>query len=274
MGGDVARTGVVPKAGTALRLAVIALVGAGFLAAGCAPRPLPVTAAKPSAEKGTDWPAAARPAPPAADRRHESVGDPPGMGSPPSPSLEWPPPDASAIAEIEPSYFLDDRTLLDAATRLRQMLVRHGYEDLGWYVTQTGFAVVTRCERIDGRGAPLHDPRFSVDIPSFHDFSFSGIARAMFSAPEGRFRVIMIAVTSDPASIRRRAHGGDASPVEALGLDGDAVVPQELQTLRFQGYTALILFYEISKVGDKPPRIVADGLTVDTHIRGSGLETR
>jgi hypothetical protein len=164
--------------------------------------------------------------------------------------------------------------LLNAAERIRRMLVRHGYADLGFYLTQTGFAVVTRCERIDGAGAPLQDPRFSVDIPRLRDFSLSGIVSAMFSAPQGRFRVIMIAVTSDPGSIRRRTSDGTAGAVELLGPGGDPVIPREFDSIGFSGYTALALFYEITKTGEQPPHVVGDGLTVDAHLRGSGLETR
>jgi hypothetical protein len=280
MGGDVARTAVVSGTATGVLWVVIALAGAGLLSTGCgSASPPPATLAMPAPEAAkdpTDWPAPAVPRPSDPARR------PPAHTPPGAPDVrdhrradfEWPPPEASAIAEIEPGYFSSDRTLWDAAHRIRQMLVRHGYEDQGWYTTGTGFAVVTRCERIDGDGTPRQDPRFSMDIPMFHDFSLLGIARAMFSAPQGRFRVIMIAVTSDPASIRRRTHDGGAGTVERLGQHGDAVIPQELQTPPLEGHSALILFYEITKLGDQPPRIVADGLTVDTHVRGSGMEIR
>ncbi len=188
-------------------------------------------------------------------------------------TLEWPPPDPSAIAEIEARYFAGDRTLWDAAERIRGMLVRRGYQDLGWYRTGTGFAVATRCERIDDSGIPLGEPRFSTTIPRFHDFSLRGIARALFSAPRGRFRVIVIAVTSDPGAVHRRTGTTDATAVEALSAGGNAPIPRTLDQVSLARHAALILFYEIAKLGDASPRIVTDGLTSADHVRGSGLET-
>lgn len=190
----------------------------------------------------------------------------------PSPSMKWPPPLPSAFALLQPILFEDDHTLYDVAGHVQEALARRGYSDMSWYIIPNGFAVVTRCERISDTGAPLDHPRFSSDIERIHEFSLRGMLSALFRAPRGRFRVLLVAVTSDPASIVGRTDDRDGDTLTNLSRFGGFAIPEELNDSPRNGHSAFILFYELSKRGDRDLEVVHDGaLTSADEVTSTGL---
>lgn len=203
--------------------------------------------------------------------RGDSGAEPPTHTA--APQLHWPPPRASATAQVGAPLLAGVETLYELATRFSAVLTSRGYGDLNWFLTPTGFVTVTRCERIGPEGVSLEHPRFSTEIGKIGDLSFTKLLGAIFHAREGRFRVVMLVVTSSPNSMYDPLPSvDDGLQVIRLGQNGAAQIPEELLTKSSRGYAAYYLFYEIERTGEARPRLVySTALTAAQHLAATKL---
>jgi len=111
----------------------------------------------------------------------------------------WPPPSPSSMLVMARSLVLGtsraNQTLGQVDTRFGAALTQAGYVDKSYYEIPGGYAVVTRLERISDDGRPDATDRFPSSGAQSRGMSISQYFRALFSAPLGRYRVIVFVVT-------------------------------------------------------------------------------
>jgi len=189
----------------------------------------------------------------------------------------WPPPRASASAVIRSAFFSEslgaDPTLGEVSDLLVGAMSEAGYHDLSYLGVPGGFALVTRIEQTRQDGTPLEDrARWAARIERVKSFSLSDILRAIFTAPEGYYRVIALIVTDTPFSER----GGEAllSTVETWIGEGVNVLPVAIETLPFtDGHDVTALVYEFRKRTDTdaPSVNLSDPLPAPRHLAHTRL---
>lgn len=163
------------------------------------------------------------------------------------PLFPWPPPAASALAQIPDSFLtrtVGQTRLQDVATRLEMAFDSAGYGAASFYAVPGGFAMASRLEQINSTGEPRHDARFSVDVQPRRIFSLSDYIEALFSANPGRYRVIVFVVTSQPI---RQDTAADVSLETALTWvrGGLSRLPAEIgQQSYTDSYRTAALVYE------------------------------
>jgi len=146
--------------------------------------------------------------PPSGDEAPDDGGD---GGGPPTPAFPWPPPKPTTRYVIKADHLgggETPQTLKEAADRLVAALERAEYDDLAFFSIRPaadrppeGFALVTRLERIYEDGRPWQgddNDRWKEELPARDVFSLTELIRALFTAPEGHYRVIVFAVTGIP----------------------------------------------------------------------------
>lgn len=183
----------------------------------------------------------------------------------------WPPPPASARAVLpSPSLLTGAATLGDVAERIENALGGLGYHERSYYQVPGGFALVTRLEQIDEFGVPLTDERrWLAGIAPVRPPSLTGWLSSLFSAPEGRFRVIALILTSEVVG----ADGAAPSQADALGWvsAGDLNLTQCLADSPYtNAHILAALIYEFRQIGVNNPRFEF-GTDVTEHMNGSGL---
>ncbi|WP_162930217.1 hypothetical protein [Pseudophaeobacter sp. EL27] len=106
-----------------------------------------------------------------------------------------------SIAEISAEYGAST-SLLDLEVSIRSALRSAGYFDVGTLPTpQGGIAIITPVEQITSGGMPVDGAqRWVADINrnTCGSFSFSCLLEALFLAPEGLYRILVIVATDEP----------------------------------------------------------------------------
>lgn len=106
-----------------------------------------------------------------------------------------------SVAEISAEYGAST-SLLDLEVSIRSALRSAGYFDVGTLPTpQGGIAIITPVEQITSSGMPVDGAqRWVADINrnTCGSFSFSCLLEALFLAPEGLYRILVIVATDEP----------------------------------------------------------------------------
>lgn len=152
-----------------------------------------------------------------------------------TPAFPWPPPRPTVRTVLDRgAVFADAASLGAVADRLSGALRAAGYESPAFYSAPGGYAMVARLEQIEADGTPKPVPmRWSAALPQREVFSLGDYFRALFSAPEGHYRVVVFIVSDQPfattaaAASREQAaawlHGGlNALPAAIADLPLDA----------------------------------------------------
>ncbi|MGB2863641.1 MAG: hypothetical protein WBC05_09985, partial [Sedimentisphaerales bacterium] len=131
------------------------------------------------------------------------AGRPPDVPRGEFPKFPWPPPQASAMANLPNEFFrIPDVNLVrlrDVDNRLSRALDIAGYVEKSYYAAPDGFALVARLEQINPDGTPKSgSDRWAVEVRPLHRFSLSGYLRALFKSDPGYFRIIVFIVTPHP----------------------------------------------------------------------------
>ena len=189
------------------------------------------------------------------------------------PTFAWPPPRFTSKARIDPQWLVaPDGTLGDAAERLDAAIVQAGYEPPGYYAIPGGFALATRMEQIEADGTPVDAAqRWSTDAPLPRITSLGDYLRALFTAPEGYYRVLVFTFTDQPvAAASVKASDVDAQAWGALGGDH---LPDSVASLPFsRRHRCLVLVYEFQKRAGSDATPNPDGAPVaSVHLQRSGI---
>ncbi len=139
-----------------------------------------------------------------------------------------------------------DPTLGDVSDALTEALAEAGYLGSGFLGAPGGFAIATRVEQFDMSGAPLDGlARWSTKIGKVESFALADIFRALFSAPKGYFRVIVLVVSDSPLS----DSGGRASLATLQAwMHADNALPDAVRRMPFtDAHQVTALVYEFEK---------------------------
>ena len=114
--------------------------------------------------------------------------------------LFWPPP--AFTSDWQSAASLEGRTFGQVAERIAHVLEGAGYADTRLYRIgaryEHGFAIVTRLERIHDDGTPATADRWSSRFPEAPALEWLDGARALHLPGQGRYRVLLLAVTDVP----------------------------------------------------------------------------
>ncbi len=191
------------------------------------------------------------------------------------PQFPWPPPLASGTDIIPRSLLSNSQTglLKDVNQRLAAALEACGYTGNSYYAVPDGFALVTHLEQInlDGTSRPMPG-RWAAQVQPLSTFSLSEYLKALFTANPGRYRVIVLVVTSHPFS----QADAKVSKEEALGWISKGLnqLPASIGNLPFTAdYAATALIYEFDepRAGENAAFINPSGLTGRDHLTKSKL---
>jgi len=162
--------------------------------------------------------------------------------------------------------------LSDVDDALRGALKGAGYFSANYYIVPGGFALVTPMERIGGDASKKPEPeRWHLSPMSDDDFSLMDYIRALFSATNGYYRVLVFAVTSDAFSQERTPVSYDRA-----GSWSDGGLNRLPRTIASERYTeehacvALVYVFRRPPSGETPA-LVASHYTARTHLRRAGL---
>lgn len=182
---------------------------------------------------------------------------PPRDGSPALPPFPWPPPrptvrdllDRDLLARPAPPSSFGE-----VAGRLLAALGECGYHDRSFYGVPGGFALATRLEQIEPDGTPRAEPeRWSHAVPAPEVFDLGSFFRALFSAPEGHYRVLVFVAREGSVPL------GDAEidreTADAWAIGGDLELPAELAARPWGAdhrVTVLIYQFQITGLHGEP----------------------
>jgi hypothetical protein len=152
-------------------------------------------------------------------------------------------------------------------------LWRAGYGQISFYYAPRGFALVTRLEQIDDEGAPLSgDNRWREDpVVGMRDFSLAEYLRVLFTAPKGRYRILVFAVTSEVFSPKPVLVDRETA---SLWLSfGAPFLPHVYDQIPFSDdYRIVCLIYEFLAHDRKaPPVLVEQGIPADRQLAKTRL---
>jgi hypothetical protein len=115
------------------------------------------------------------------------------------PLFPWPPSRPSTRVVIPRSVFVAYKTLGQLSYAIDQALAHTGYAERSYYAVPGGVGIITRLEHIYQDGHPFEgSTRWLLDDSSLQSFSLRSYLRALFTAREGYYRVIVFTVTDVP----------------------------------------------------------------------------
>ncbi|MCP4261482.1 MAG: hypothetical protein GY774_28865 [Planctomycetes bacterium] len=201
----------------------------------------------------------------------ETSPDPPQI-----PEFPWPPPKASATAEI-PRNFLSSQPddvlrLRDADEALKAALESCGHFEKSYYRVPKGFAMVTRLEQINQDGTSKEPPdRWAAETQPLRKFSLSKYLTALFSANPGYYRIIVFAVTKPFHQSDEIMNREEAMEWLRGGLNE---LPDSIGKIEYsEEHTCTALIYEFERPNpDEPAELKASSnLQGRTHLVKAGI---
>ncbi|QSA97989.1 hypothetical protein [Methylococcus sp. EFPC2] len=192
------------------------------------------------------------------------------------PEFPWPPPKASAFARIPRELVIkqgQQTTLQDLAERLERAFDSAGYSEKSYHAVPGGFALASRLERIKLDGTPQDGTeRWSVNTERRAILSLSDYLKALFTAPQGHYRLIVFVVTNRPyAQTETKPTRDDAM----AWLDrGTLALPKALgQQIYADDYYTTALIYEFEKGANQSDALLKlpSDFQGKTHLEKSGL---
>jgi hypothetical protein len=161
------------------------------------------------------------------------------------PRFPWPPPRFSSRSELSRDYFANDAFLGEVADTLELALEHAGHVEWSYYSVPKGFALATRLENLEADGSPKSD-RWASTVGLGRDFSIADYLRALFTAPAGYFRIIVLTVTSEPFTPT------EAGPTREEAMEwvsaGGTGLPRAIAEIPFgPDYECIALVYEFEK---------------------------
>jgi len=193
----------------------------------------------------------------------------------------WPPPEPSAKVTIPRALLLagvsdENETLGTVGARLEAALIDAGYVEYGYQsIGCSGFAMVTRMERIDETGRPVEGEMRFAPPDARPDWSLTSYLQRLFFAPPGRYRQIVFAATDRAYDRDRLADAPTRDELEEMMAAADVTaLPEGMLERAFTRSHALhALIYEFKK-GQADRDVVQlkpSDLGGATHIQAAGI---
>ena len=169
--------------------------------------------------------------------------------------FSWPPPEPSTKVTIPRALFLagvdtEDQTIGAVGARLEAALVEAGYVEFGYQAIDcSGFAMVTRLERIDENGRPLEGAERFAPPEARSSWSLGSYLQRLFYAPPGYYRQIVFAATDQPYERDNLAPAPTREELDEMMADADTEqLPDAMVERPFSSAHRLhALIYEFEK---------------------------
>ena len=171
-------------------------------------------------------------------------------------SFPWPPPAPTTQTVLNRALLTRNAaTLGDVAERLTTALDGLGYSEHKFYGAPGGFALATRLEQIEFDGTPKAGAlRWSAELPPREIFSLGSFLDALFSAPEGHYRVIVFVVNDQPFTTTARAVSQEEARAWLRG--GLNALPESIASVPLKNaHAGTALIYQFRKVGQARPAV-------------------
>lgn len=189
------------------------------------------------------------------------------------PSFPWPPPRFTSRTRIDREWLVGaDGTLGEAAERLERALGDAHYEVPGYYAIPGGFAMATQMEQIEPDGTPVAaEQRWTTEPPPPRVKSLGDYLRALLTAREGFYRVIVFTFTDQPVAASSKQVSGEEA--EAWTGRGGDRLPEAIARQAFsRNHRCLVLVYEFRKLAGSEPTANPDGAPpASVHLERSGI---
>lgn len=191
-------------------------------------------------------------------------------------SFPWPAPKPTGRRVLERELLEGEEaptTVGEVAERLTAALDECGYGNRSFYGVPGGFALATQIEQIEADGRPLSGPqRWSAALPARPVFDLDSFLRALFTAPEGHYRVVVF--VARPGGVRLSDEPVEQGGADEWALGGVDVLPAELAERSWtELHRVTVLVYQFRTRGfDGEPEANPDGAPpVAVHLEKSGL---
>ncbi len=191
------------------------------------------------------------------------------------PAFPWPPPRASAFAEI-PARILTrgkDATFESVANRIRRALYLRGYTEPTYYqVQRNGFAIVTPAENFypDGRIKPPDQRWLLKPIGELPKDPLEYLEQ-LVGKPRGQYRMIVFIITTD---VLRPFAGKEITLAAARNIfnQGAATIAPIGDAPFTAAHTCYALVYEFEQNGYSQPSFVPkSGISGERHLAESRI---
>jgi len=140
-----------------------------------------------------------------------------------------------------------------------------------------GFAIVTHCEYIDDHGIPL-DPRWSVRPVQKFPKTFGEFWRALVTASPGRYRVMVIVVTShELQSLKAGSQVATPEDLSSLERGGEDRLPDVMRRVAGtpdRRCVAIIYEFYRESSSDEPKSVNHSNIDGPDHLASAGLWPR
>ena len=165
-------------------------------------------------------------------------------------------------------------TFGDVNSRIVEALFEGGYDDKSYFGVPNGFAIVTRLAEIHSDGYPEYSNRWIAEITpiSIKEFSLSKYIEALFSAPEGRYRIFVFIVTSRNMVIPSGTPVGQ-DEAEAWIIEGANKLPTWMESQPYtREHTCTVYIYEFiqSGHGTEANQNIPSNITGRKHLERAG----
>jgi hypothetical protein len=192
-------------------------------------------------------------------------------------SFPWPPPKASSWMTLKPELLREPgkvASLRDVSRRIEAAFRRAGYIEWSYYAVPKGFAIVSQLEQYQPDGTPLKEPdRWSIKVSAPRVFSLDSYIKALFTANQGRFRIVALIVTSNPVTQESKTKITREEALKWVG-EGANKLPKEYERIPFgDDVDCTALIYEFEQASrDAKPKFQDPGLlSAPTHLAKARL---
>ncbi|MEI6806961.1 MAG: caspase family protein [Myxococcaceae bacterium] len=195
----------------------------------------------------------------------------------PTAIFSWPPPKASAKEAIPQellTHGLSQPTLKDIDGEITKALRQIGHSEFSYFTIPSGYALVTRIEKIQKNGTPIMGlERWEAKLNFIDDgSSVKQYFRNLFTANKGYYRIIVFIVSSTEwGEGEDRVSEDEAIMWLRKGLDR---LPNKLASTPFSpNFVCTALIYEFEQTSPKKdPHLLSPGkLAAHTHLEASGF---
>jgi hypothetical protein len=192
----------------------------------------------------------------------------------------WPPPRYSAYGELPRRFFKAPPNEPVHLAGVEQTLVTAlgscGYDRRQYYSVPEGFAMVTRLEQINSDGTSKQPPeRWACEVQPLGRFSLVEYLKALFTAPVGRYRLIVFMVTSEEIT-QQDVLLSQEEALAWLGAGADRL-PADIGKMEYtEGHRCAALIYEFEQANpDELTELKWPGyFEASEHLAKAGLWDR
>ena len=198
-------------------------------------------------------------------------------------AFDWPPPHPSTRVTVPRALLLAgaesaDHTLGEVSERLERALIAAGYVEYGYlHIGCSGFAMVTRMERIDEDGRPMEGAERYAPPERSESWSLGSYVARLFFAPPGYYRQIVFAATDRPYDPDNLADAPTREALDTMMARADVTaLPEDMLERPFSRQHQLhALVYEFEKSpGDRNvAQLIPSRLRGPQHIEQAGIYT-